>query len=272
MDETLLPMKRLFRQRAHCNPWSDHSFDYPLKPSETNWAELFEINRGSEVRVINVDIGCGYGGLLIRLANEFPEEYSVGMEIRLKVSDYVQEKIRALRKMHPGQYMNATCIRTNAMKFLVNYFAKGQLQRLFFLYPDPHFKKGKHKWRIITKQLLDMYAYVLATGGRIYAASDVPELAGWMHDCMEAHPLFRKICYVQLKTAFVQATDDAKPASDALQIVTDVLPGTIQNQVEFEAISEKDKLIKILAFGCTEEAMKASREGRGTAIIIFERV
>lgn len=33
---------------------------------------------------------------------------------------------------------------------------------MFFLYPDPHFKKAKHKWRIINKWLLSEYAYVLA--------------------------------------------------------------------------------------------------------------
>jgi len=33
---------------------------------------------------------------------------------------------------------------------------------MFFLYPDPHFKKAKHKWRIINTPLLAEYAYVLA--------------------------------------------------------------------------------------------------------------
>lgn len=33
---------------------------------------------------------------------------------------------------------------------------------MFFLYPDPHFKKAKHKWRIINQTLLAEYGYVLA--------------------------------------------------------------------------------------------------------------
>lgn len=37
-----------------------------------------------------------------------------------------------------------------------------QLKKMFFLYPDPHFKKAKHKWRIINTTLLAEYAYVLA--------------------------------------------------------------------------------------------------------------
>ena len=32
---------------------------------------------------------------------------------------------------------------------------------MFFLFPDPHFKRAKHKWRIINQSLLAEYAYVL---------------------------------------------------------------------------------------------------------------
>jgi tRNA (guanine-N7-)-methyltransferase len=36
---------------------------------------------------------------------------------------------------------------------------------MFFLYPDPHFKKNKHKWRIISQNLLTEYAYFLRPEG-----------------------------------------------------------------------------------------------------------
>lgn len=71
----------------------------------------------------------------------FPDKFALGMEIRVKVSDYVMDRIKALRAHEPGKYGNIACIRTNAMKYLPNFFKKGQLQKLFFLYPDPHFKK-----------------------------------------------------------------------------------------------------------------------------------
>jgi tRNA (guanine-N7-)-methyltransferase len=52
----------------------------------------------------------------------------------------------------------------NAQKYLPNFFEKGQLTKLFFLFPDPHFKKRKHKARIVTSTLLSEYAYVLREG------------------------------------------------------------------------------------------------------------
>lgn len=57
-----------------------------------------------------------------------------------QVSEYVKERILALRHEQPGAFQNVACARTNAMRYLPNYFAKGQLQKMFFLFPDPHFK------------------------------------------------------------------------------------------------------------------------------------
>ena len=73
----------------------------------------------------------------------------LGMEIRVKVTNYVAKRIEALREQHPGSYQNVSVIRANAMKFLPNFYRKGQLSKMFFLFPDPHFKKAKFKWRII---------------------------------------------------------------------------------------------------------------------------
>ncbi|PNI39141.1 METTL1 isoform 8, partial [Pan troglodytes] len=40
--------------------------------------------------------------------------------------------------------------------------------------PDPHFKRTKHKWRIISPTLLAEYAYVLRVGGDFaYAGAGV---------------------------------------------------------------------------------------------------
>ena len=65
----------------------------------------------------------------------FPETLMIGMEIRVKVSDYVMDRITALREAHAGSYQNIACVRTNAMKYLPNYFCKGQVQN-FIIFTD----------------------------------------------------------------------------------------------------------------------------------------
>lgn len=64
---------------------------------------------------------------------------------------------------------------------------------MFFLYPDPHFKRAKHKWRIINHSLLAEYAYVLAEGGIVYTVTDVKDLHEWMVKHFTEHPLFQRI-------------------------------------------------------------------------------
>ena len=115
------------------------------------------------------------------------------MEIRVKVCDYVGDRIKALRHQNPGKYQNIACLRTNAMKYLPNYFYKGQLDKMFFLFPDPHFKKQKHKWRIISQQLLSEYAYCLRLGATVYTATDVLDLHKWMEHHFDEHPLFTRM-------------------------------------------------------------------------------
>jgi len=50
------------------------------------------------------------------------------MEIRVKVEEYVNQKILALRNNHPGSYDNVSILRMNAMKFLPNFFEKHQVR------------------------------------------------------------------------------------------------------------------------------------------------
>jgi len=70
---------------------------------------------------------------------------------------------------------------------------------MFFLYPDPHFKKSKHKWRIINQALLTEYSYVLRPGGFIYTITDVKDLHEWIVKHMAEHPLYERVEDNELK-------------------------------------------------------------------------
>ncbi|EXJ64800.1 tRNA (guanine-N7-)-methyltransferase [Cladophialophora yegresii CBS 114405] len=204
-----LPKKKFYRQRAHANPFSDHALAYPASPAEMDWTRHFpafvrnasqsqsQSQTQSEIgtprppmtRDVEIaDIGCGFGGLLVALAPLFPETLMLaGMELRIQVTNYVIDRIAALRAQNSGAqnqnsglYQNISVIRTNSMKFLPNYFTRGQLAKIFLCFPDPHFKQRKHKARIVSAQLNAEYAYVTRPGGLVYTITDVEELHGWM--------------------------------------------------------------------------------------------
>jgi tRNA (guanine-N7-)-methyltransferase len=129
------------------------------------------------------------------------------MEIRVQVSQYVEDRIAALRVTSSetsttpsASYQNVSIVRANAMKFLPNYFAKHTLSAIFFLFPDPHFKSRKHKARIISPTLLAEYAYVLRPGGTVYTITDVQDLHEWMKSHLDAFPLFEAVDEATLRS------------------------------------------------------------------------
>lgn len=177
------------------------------------------------------DIGCGFGGLLFALAPKMPDTLILGMlpsfpqhhahpsplpspsiharplqsqpppsnplapgmEIRTSVTQFVVDKAHALRAQHPSQYQNVSCMRTNSMKFLPNFFARAQLSKIFLCFPDPHFKARKHKARIVSATLNSEYAFVLRPGGIVYTITDVEDLHLWMVGHFEAHAAFERV-------------------------------------------------------------------------------
>jgi tRNA (guanine-N7-)-methyltransferase len=170
-----------------------------------DWSTLYP-EMPASAKVEFADVGCGYGGLLVSLAPIFPDKYILGMEIRVKVASYVQQRIEALRanstiSIEEGSddlkaqatYQNIAVLRSNSMKFLPNMFRKGQLSKMFFLFPDPHFKRKKHKARIISPTLLSEYAYVLRPEGLLYTVTDVLDLHEWMKSHLDDHPLFERV-------------------------------------------------------------------------------
>ncbi|XP_064824334.1 tRNA (guanine-N(7)-)-methyltransferase isoform X1 [Oncorhynchus masou masou] len=233
-----MPQKRYYRQRAHSNPMADHTFEYPVCPEDMDWSQLypefFSDHQSTQkaAQVEFADIGCGYGGLLVELSPLFPKQLILGLEIRVKVSDYVQDRIRSLRAAETGSYQNIACLRSNAMKYLPNFFSKGQLSKMFFLFPDPHFKKTKHKWRIISPTLLAEYAYTLRVGGLVYTNTDVEEVHLWMLKHFSEHLLFTRVPNAEL--------------------VDDVIISRLGT--------------------CTEEGKKVQRNGGKNYLAVFRRV
>ncbi|KAJ1459466.1 putative methyltransferase-domain-containing protein [Pelagophyceae sp. CCMP2097] len=198
------PCKKFFRSRAHCNPLSHNdAFDYPKSPAAVNWAEYYPLKPGMAVQ--NLDVGCGYGGLSMALAALAKDELTLALEIRPKVCEFVRRRIEALRVSHKGQYDNVSCMRTNSMLYLPNIVNKGQLKRLFFCFPDPHFKAKNWRRRVVSTALLAEYAYALQDDGLVYTVTDVKELHDWHVAKCSVHPLFEAVDSTEENDPFVKA-------------------------------------------------------------------
>jgi tRNA (guanine-N(7)-)-methyltransferase len=93
---------------------------------------------------------------------------------------------------------NVSALRINAQRHLVNLFRKHQLNKIFFLFPDPHFKAKNWRRRIVTPSACAEFAYVLRPGGRLYTITDVEDLGKWMAGVLDDSPMFRRLSEEEL--------------------------------------------------------------------------
>ncbi|XP_078171673.1 uncharacterized protein LOC144565725 [Carex rostrata] len=155
------------RIRQHVNPLSA-SFSVPVQSPD--WKEIFT----DCTLPLMVDIGCGSGRFLIWLAKNSPLHRNyLGLEIRQKLVTRSQFWVKelGLRNIH-FMFANVNV----SFKQLVSTYP-GPLAFVSILCPDPHFKRRKHKRRVVQKPLVDSISKNLCLGGQVLVQSDVHEVA-----------------------------------------------------------------------------------------------
>lgn len=170
--------KKHYRCHAHTNPFKDTQIDVPEDPGSMNWSLHYEDGCAPAY----VDIGCGYGRFLLKTAEMLPEINVLGLEIRDKVVEFVEQ--------HTHSMKNCSVIKTNALLFLPNYFEAASLRKIFILFPDPHFKKRKQKGRVVCRQTVGIFRYLLGEGGKVYVSTDVEDLFRYMCSVFEESGFF----------------------------------------------------------------------------------
>jgi tRNA (guanine-N7-)-methyltransferase len=73
VQEGLMPKKKFYRQRAHCNPLNDGQMEVPQNPSKVHWSRHYphlfkrksDNNQIQTPKVTIADVGCGFGGMSI---------------------------------------------------------------------------------------------------------------------------------------------------------------------------------------------------------------
>jgi tRNA (guanine-N7-)-methyltransferase len=218
--------------KAHTHPLPDRW--YPNTPADyteagERWAQLYPTSSSSSSSAVApstgpayVDIGCGFGACSIAIGKALRERHGeasaprvVGLEIRVKVVEYGRDRLARLRA-EGEQHSNVAIELTNAMKLLPHYFAPQSLEAFFILFPDPHFKVRKHRFRIVSPALLSCYAALLKDGGVIYNVTDVKDLFDWTVAIFDAHPLFEPVPEADIDSDLAAV---AEGASDEAQKV-----------------------------------------------------
>ena len=98
--------------------WSIHFPAYISNPTNNSSTQVFaESQQAKDTSIASppkpltkpitiADIGCGFGGLLVALSPLLPDDLILGLEIRSQVTQFVQDRIAALRAQAKAQAQN----------------------------------------------------------------------------------------------------------------------------------------------------------------------
>jgi tRNA (guanine-N7-)-methyltransferase len=120
---------------------------------------------------LEVEIGAGKGEFIVERAAQFPERNFLAVELSGVICRMLA--VRCGR----AELGNVRVVRMDA-RSLVNLMLPDFSVTAFHIYfPDPWPKERHHKHRMVTERIALGLRRTLATGGRLYVATDVPEYA-----------------------------------------------------------------------------------------------
>ncbi len=119
---------------------------------------------------IEIEIGPGRGGFLFERAAAAPTARLVGLEIRMKWSTLVDER---LAKAGLGQ--RARVFNADAREALTHLQPDGSVDAFFLHFPDPWWKKRHEKRLVMGDSLLGSIVRLLRDGGELFVQTDVEE-------------------------------------------------------------------------------------------------
>ncbi|MCC6646714.1 MAG: methyltransferase domain-containing protein [Polyangiaceae bacterium] len=121
---------------------------------------------------LELEIGPGRGMFLLERLAAAPDARVIGLEIRRKWSQLVDEKVRAR-----GLGARARVLADDARLALAKLRPDGAVARVFVHFPDPWWKKRHAKRFVIGDALVGEIARLLRPGGELFVQTDVEDRA-----------------------------------------------------------------------------------------------
>lgn len=153
--------------RLRNKPWAkDKLAEYPqyviASPEQYkgNWDKVFQ-----NAQPLHIEIGTGKGRFITEMAKAHPDINYIGIELFDSVI------ITALDRCIEANIPNVKLLNVNATD-LMDYFAEGDVDRIYLNFSDPWPKKRHEKRRLTYKDFLKTYESILVDEGEIHFKTD----------------------------------------------------------------------------------------------------
>lgn len=155
------------QERALQNYYNDYVIEFSR--NNLNFEKLF----GSKNPVI-IEIGFGMGESTAEIAERFPENNYLGIEV------FLAGVGRLLHDIHERGLNNLRIIRFNAVDVLQEMISDQSAAGFHIFFPDPWPKKKHHKRRLLQEEFFKILSRKLKPGGYIYCVTDWTPYAEWI--------------------------------------------------------------------------------------------
>lgn len=159
--------------RLRKKPWIPQALeDYVGKELLENDLEAYKGRWSEEIlggRPVQLEIGCGKGQFLAQMSQLHPELGFLGLETQREVCYYAVKKIRE------EEIPNARIIHADAAH-LLDWFAPGEVDKIYLNFSDPWPKKRHAKRRLTYRSFLEEYKQILKPGGHLRFKTDNDDL------------------------------------------------------------------------------------------------
>lgn len=136
---------------------------------------------------IELEIGCGKGGFLLKQARAHAERNYIGIEWANKYYKFAADR------MARWGLTNVRILRTDASNFVMHRLMSGCLSALHIYHPDPWPKKRHLKRRLIQPNFMAAAVRVMAIGARLAIQTDHAEYFEQIKTVTAARPELQPI-------------------------------------------------------------------------------
>lgn len=140
-----------------------------------------------EARPLEVDLGCGDGTFLLKMAQHHPERDFLGVERLLG-------RVRKVcKRADKADIANLKVLRLESRYAVEWLLEPGSVSRLHLLCPDPWPKARHHRRRLIQQEFLEAVETVLEPGGEFLFKTDHDEYFEWAEEKVAAFGRFERL-------------------------------------------------------------------------------
>lgn len=124
------------------------------------WSSVFEKNQP-----LHIEVGTGKGKFIAEMAKAYPHINFIGIEL------YDSVIVSALQRLMEEGLPNVKLLQVNAAD-LKEYFAPGEVSRIYLNFSDPWPKNKHEKRRLTYHSFLETYESILIKQGEIHLKTD----------------------------------------------------------------------------------------------------